>query len=104
MNPLMSTFITACHDAIGAQYVLTGDDTAPFLSDQRRRFTGKALAVVKPGSTVEVATIVKLCNTHQTAIVPQSSSEERRDGKVGVSTCSSRWWTYNKKKKKNKIM
>src|SRR3546814_15306129 len=26
-------------------------------------------------------------------------SEERRVGKVCVSTCSSRWWRYNKKKK-----
>src|SRR3546814_17763555 len=28
-------------------------------------------------------------------------SEERRVGKEGVSTCRSRWWTFNQKKTRN---
>src|SRR3546814_11062087 len=32
------------------------------------------------------------------------SSEERRGGKAGVSTCRSRWSPYQKKKKKKKRM
>lgn len=56
----------------GQQYVLSSDqDKAPYLTDWRKRFTGKALAVVLPKSTEEIAEIVKLCASNQIAIVPQ---------------------------------
>ncbi|HEX2603946.1 MAG TPA: FAD-binding oxidoreductase, partial [Oxalicibacterium sp.] len=61
--------------AIGASFVLTDTpDIAPYLTDQRRRHTGKALAVVLPASTEEVAAIVRLCNTHRVPIVPQGGN------------------------------
>ena len=37
--------------AVGAAQVLVGDDGAPYEVDWRRRFHGRALAVVRPGST-----------------------------------------------------
>src|SRR3546814_13960066 len=37
--------------------------------------------------------------TAQTSGPVAISSEERRVGTEGVSTCRSRWWPYNKKKK-----
>jgi FAD/FMN-containing dehydrogenase len=71
----MSDFLDNCRHAIGAQYVLTGEsDSAPYLTDWRRRFTGKALAVVKPGSTDEVAAVVRLCNAFRVPIVPQGGN------------------------------
>lgn len=42
--------------------------------DWRRRFTGKACAVLKPGSTDEVAALVKLCNAARVPIVPQGGN------------------------------
>ena len=58
--------------ALGKQYVLTEDkDKAPYLTDWRKRYSGKALAVLLPKTTHEVATIVKLCAAHYVAIVPQ---------------------------------
>jgi FAD/FMN-containing dehydrogenase len=54
------------------KYILTEDqDKAPYLTDWHKRFSGKALAIVLPGSTREVASIVRLCATHQVSIVPQ---------------------------------
>ena len=71
----MNDFLQACRNAIGASYVLTNEiDTAAYLTDQRGRFTGRALAVLRPGNTEEVADIVRLCQQYQTPIVPQGGN------------------------------
>ncbi len=71
----MNEFIDLCRNAVGAQYVLTeAADTETYLTDWRRRFTGRALAVVKPGSTAEVATIIQLCNRFKVPVVPQGGN------------------------------
>ena len=68
-------FLQACRDALGGAYVLTADaDTAGYLTDQRGRYTGRALAVLRPGSTGEVAAVVKLCARHLVPIVPQGGN------------------------------
>jgi D-lactate dehydrogenase (cytochrome) len=71
----MNDFLDACRQAVGAPYVLTDPaDMAGFLTDWRRRFTGKARAVIKPGDTGEVAAIVRLCNEHRVPVVPQGGN------------------------------
>jgi FAD/FMN-containing dehydrogenase len=71
----MMDFLTQCRAAIGEQYVLdTPDGMAPFLTDQRGRFTGKALAVLRPGSVEEVAALVRACAGHRVGLVPQGGN------------------------------
>ena len=71
----MTDFVAACRRAIGARHVLTEEAaTAPYLLDRRGRFTGAACAVVRPGSTEEVAAIVRLCNAFNVPIVPQGGN------------------------------
>jgi D-lactate dehydrogenase (cytochrome) len=71
----MTDFLNQCRELVGAGHVLTGTaDMAAYLTDWRRRFTGKALAVVKPASTDEVASIVRLCNRFQVPVVPQGGN------------------------------
>lgn len=68
-------FLAACRDAIGTQYVSTdAQQNAAYLTDWRRRFTGTACAVMKPGSTEEVAVIVRLCNQFKVPVVPQGGN------------------------------
>jgi FAD/FMN-containing dehydrogenase len=59
---------------LGKGNVLTGDDCAPFEQDWRKRFLGKALAVARPGTTEEVAAVVKLCAAASVSIVPQGGN------------------------------
>jgi len=60
---------------IGAAHVLTDPaDTMPYATDSRKRWFGKALAVVKPGTTEEVAAVVRLCAETRTPIVPQGGN------------------------------
>jgi FAD/FMN-containing dehydrogenase len=71
----VNDFVDQCRRAVGAAHVLTETaDVAPYLTDWRRRFTGKALAVVKPGTTEEVASIVRLCNQFKVPVVPQGGN------------------------------
>ena len=59
-------------EVVGAAHILTDlADTTPHSTDWRKRWFGKALAVVKPATTEEVAAVVKICAETRTAIVPQ---------------------------------
>ncbi|MDE2369427.1 MAG: FAD-binding oxidoreductase [Burkholderiales bacterium] len=60
--------------AVGAAQVLEGGDLEAWELDQRRRWRGRALAVVRPASTAEVAAIVRACAAHRCAIVPQGGN------------------------------
>ncbi len=59
---------------LGTQHLLTGADTEPFVNDWRGRYKGQALAVARPGSTQELAQVVKWCATHKVPMVPQGGN------------------------------
>ncbi|QYF93240.1 FAD-binding oxidoreductase [Massilia sp. PAMC28688] len=71
----MTAFLARCRAIAGSAHVLTAEaDKAPFLTDWRGRFTGKAVAVLRPGSTGEVAQLVAACAEHGVPIVPQGGN------------------------------
>ena len=71
----MESFLAQLRDILQSPYLLTEDsDKAPYLTDWRKKFTGKALAVVLPANSQEVAKIVQLCAAHAVAIVPQGGN------------------------------
>jgi FAD/FMN-containing dehydrogenase len=64
--------IERCSAIVGEANVLVDDhDTAPYLTDWRGRFTGRARAVVRPADTAETAAVVRLCAELRVPIVPQ---------------------------------
>ena len=50
---------TPCARRVGAAHVLTDGDLSAWEVDWRKRYHGRALAVVRPGSTAEVAAVVR---------------------------------------------
>jgi FAD/FMN-containing dehydrogenase len=61
--------------AIGdAQVLVEPADTAPYLGDWRGRYRGEAPCVVRPGSTDDVAAVVRICAEAGLAIVPQGGN------------------------------
>jgi FAD/FMN-containing dehydrogenase len=65
-------FLARCSAIVGPSNVLVDDHvTAPYLTDWRGRFTGRARAVVRPANTAEVAAVVRLCFELRVPIVPQ---------------------------------
>ncbi|HZN48290.1 MAG TPA: FAD-binding oxidoreductase, partial [Ramlibacter sp.] len=70
----MKDLIPQLRSAVGAAHVLTEGDLSAYEMDWRRRSRGKALAVVRPGSTEEVAAVVRACAAAGTPIVPQGGN------------------------------
>jgi FAD/FMN-containing dehydrogenase len=71
----VSSLITQLTDAVGPRHVLTdAADTAPFLTDWRKRFTGSAAAVALPATTGQAAAVVQACARHGAAVVPQGGN------------------------------
>ena len=66
--------LTTLRQAVGEPHVLTEGDLSAFEQDWRKRSRGKALAVVRPGSTPEVAAVVKACAQAGVSIVPQGGN------------------------------
>src|SRR3569832_624872 len=74
----MNEFLDSCRQAIGASYVLTqASDMASYLTDWRKRFTGRALAIVRPANTGEAAAVIRLCNQHHNPIEPQGDNTNK---------------------------
>src|SRR3990167_1242363 len=59
---------------VGTANVLTEGDLSAWELDWRKRERGKALAVVRPASTPEVAAVVKACAAAGVSIVPQGGN------------------------------
>jgi FAD/FMN-containing dehydrogenase len=75
---MIEEFLARCRAISGPEYVLTdAGGMAPFLTDWRGRFTGKARAVLRPGSSEEVAQLVHACAEFRVPLVPQG-------GKTGL--------------------
>jgi FAD/FMN-containing dehydrogenase len=67
---------------LGTENVLTGTAMAPYLEERRGLFKGRAIAVVKPGSTDEVAAVVKIARLSRTPIVPQGGNTGLVGGQI----------------------
>ena len=75
---MTTALLDTLRQIVGAAHVLTHEDPATDLTayeqDWRKRATGRALAVVRPASTAEVAAVVKACAAARTAIIPQGGN------------------------------
>lgn len=70
-----TSLIAGLSHIVGTENVLTSnEDTRGYLTDWTKKYSGEALAVVRPGSTPEVAEIVKLCGRLGVSIVPQGGN------------------------------
>lgn len=59
---------------VGPAHVLLGTKAQAYLTDWRGRYQGQAQYVVRPGSTAEVAAVVRLCAESGVPMVPQGGN------------------------------
>ncbi|MBY0468474.1 MAG: FAD-binding protein, partial [Burkholderiaceae bacterium] len=59
---------------VGADQVLSGGDLSAWEIDWRRRYRGRALAVVRPADTAQAAAVVRACARHGASLVPQGGN------------------------------
>ena len=69
-----SALVQALQQAVGTAHVLTDGDLTAYEQDWRRRARGRALAVVRPANTEQVAAVVRACAQHGASIVPQGGN------------------------------
>ncbi|MBX3618506.1 MAG: FAD-binding oxidoreductase [Rhizobacter sp.] len=79
---MSDALVNALRTAVGAAHVLVEGDLTAYEQDWRRRYRGRALAVVRPGSTTEVAAVVKLCGRYGAGLVPQGGNTGLVGGSV----------------------
>jgi FAD/FMN-containing dehydrogenase len=80
---MSEALLTRAEQIVGAQHVLTTAElTASYLTDWRGNFKGRAIAVVRPAHSNEVAALVALCAQTRTPVVPQGGNT----GLVGGAT------------------
>ncbi len=77
-----SQLLEALRHITGPAHVLTDGDLSAWTQDWRKRAQGKALAVVRAGSTAEVAAIVKACAAAGVSLVPQGGNTGLAVGSV----------------------
>ena len=77
-----SALFQALQQAVGTAHVLTDGDLTAYEQDWRQRACGRALAVVRPGSTDEVAAVVRACAARGASIVPQGGNTGLAVGSV----------------------
>ena len=70
----MTELLAQLRQIVGAAQVLSEGDLSAWELDWRKRWRGKALAVVRPGSTAEVAAVVRACAAHRVSLVPQGGN------------------------------
>lgn len=74
-------FLAAAAALLGSRGLTTDADVmAPWLTDWRGRFTGRALAMASPATTADVAALVRLCARHRVPIVPQGGNSGMSGG------------------------
>lgn len=68
------TLLSELQSLLGTSHVLTGEQADAYVCDWRRRYQGKAFAVVRPATTQDVAQVVQLCARHGVPIVAQGGN------------------------------
>ncbi|RRH78115.1 FAD-binding oxidoreductase [Falsigemmobacter faecalis] len=72
---MTDTFLNDLRAAIGSAHVITDPDRLIAATHESRgRWQGEAIALLRPGTTAEVAACVKLCAAHSVAITPQGGN------------------------------
>jgi FAD/FMN-containing dehydrogenase len=78
-----TTLLDAIRTVVGDWGILTEtSDTAPYSEDWRRLYQGRTSAVIRPGTTAELAAVVRLCAESGTPIVPQGGNTSMVGGAV----------------------
>ena len=90
---MSESLLRSLRDVVGGRHCLTDPALrASYETDWTRRFHGESLAVVRPGSTAEVAEVLRACSAAGTGVVPQGGNtglvggSVPRGGEVVLST------------------
>ncbi|MCQ3001331.1 FAD-binding oxidoreductase [Pseudomonas syringae] len=79
---MSAALFEALQQLLGASHVQSGEHAVPQLTDKQGSYVGRAVAIVHPADTEQVAAVVRLCVAHQAPIVVQGGNT----GLMGAAT------------------
>jgi len=78
-----ASLLNAIRAIVGDRGLLTApSDTAAYVEDWRKLYRGQTAAVIRPGTTQELAAVVKLCAEAGTPVVPQGGNTSMVGGGI----------------------
>ncbi len=66
--------LSSLRAAFGGRLIVQAEEMAPYLTDWRRKWTGRAIAVSQPDSAADVAAVMRWCHQHRVPVVPQGGN------------------------------
>ena len=66
--------LASLREAFSGRLLTTPEDTTPFLTDWRGKWTGNAIAVVQPDTASDAAAVVAWCAAQNVPVVPQGGN------------------------------
>ncbi|MDA5093311.1 FAD-binding oxidoreductase [Aliiroseovarius sp. KMU-50] len=82
---MSTSHIEELRAAIGSKYVLEGEARGPWCHDWTHIYSGDPLAVLRPGSTEDVAAVMRLAHDTGTPVVPVSGNTGVTGGGCALS-------------------
>ncbi len=77
----MDDLVAELAGALGeANLLVSAEEKAPFLCDWLGKYRGAARAVIRPGSTAEVAAAMRICARHNAPVVAQGGNTSMSGG------------------------
>lgn len=70
----MTDFLSQVRAIVGDPGIVGHDQYHTYLDDRRGYYQGRARLIVRPGTTAEVAEVVRLCARHRVSVVPQGGN------------------------------
>ncbi|QRM33061.1 FAD-binding oxidoreductase [Microvirga sp. VF16] len=78
--------VLALRGVVGAENCIVDDEhKARYLVDWRKLYSGKTLAVIRPGTTEEAAAVVRACAAANVGVVPQGGNTGLVGGAIPIS-------------------
>ncbi|HSV47186.1 MAG TPA: FAD-binding oxidoreductase [Ramlibacter sp.] len=71
---MTSDLLPSLRGAFAGRLFTSESDVAPFVTDWRRKWTGRCLAVAQPDSAAEVTAVLRWCHEHAVPVVPQGGN------------------------------
>ncbi len=71
---MTDALLASLRSGLGPDHVLTDGDLGAYLNDWRGRWKGRALAVVRPANTQQVAEVLRACHEAGVPVVPQGGN------------------------------
>jgi len=84
--PDLSPALSTLRAAFQGRLIDSASEMAPFLIDWRKRWQGRALAVVQPDTAADVAAVLRWCVQHRVPVVPQGGNTGMSGGSVPDDT------------------